>query len=155
MGSPSPLEAARIREFLGTTEFIGRELVVLEEVGSTNDEVARRAEKGAREGLVVFAEHQSQGRGRRGARWQSSPGENLLFSVLLRPPGGAGGVPWLPAASALALCRVFGALHSLSATIKWPNDVYLAGGLKVAGILTEGRRGSEVVLGIGINVNTP
>lgn len=153
MGNNVGLEAVRIRERLGALELIGREVVVLEEVDSTSDEVARRAGEGAREGLVVFAQQQRNGRGRRGARWESSPGENLLFSILLRPPGGAAGVPWLPMATALALCRVFEALYSLPATIKWPNDVYLAGGRKVAGILTEGRRRDEVVLGIGINVN--
>ena len=64
---------------------IGKEIIVLDETTSTNDVVLQMANEGAREGLVVFAERQTAGRGQRGNVWESSPGKGLLFSILLRP----------------------------------------------------------------------
>src|SRR4051812_10699006 len=64
---------------------IGNELEVVEETASTNDLVWGAAERGAAEGLVMFAERQTKGRGQYGRRWESAPYQGLWFSVLLRP----------------------------------------------------------------------
>src|SRR6266702_8813905 len=68
---------------------IGRESIVLEQTGSTNDAIWRVASTDGLpsipEGLVVFAEHQTDGSGRRGNRWESAAGKGLWFSILLRP----------------------------------------------------------------------
>jgi BirA family biotin operon repressor/biotin-[acetyl-CoA-carboxylase] ligase len=122
------------------------------EVDSTNRHLMDLARSGAPEGVVVVADHQTAGRGRRGRAWDAAPGAALLASILLRPAA-AGLAPeqrWLaPASVALAAveaCATAGA----AATIKWPNDLLL-GGRKLAGILAEADAGA-VVVGIGINV---
>ncbi|HVJ45119.1 MAG TPA: biotin--[acetyl-CoA-carboxylase] ligase [Luteolibacter sp.] len=126
-------------------------LLVKESVGSTNDELRKLAEAGTPEGLVVLAEKQTEGRGRRGAAWFSPPGESLAFSVLLRPVEPKALWPRLALATGLA---VAGALeeHLPLVGIKWPNDVWVHG-KKIAGILVEAGR-DFVVVGIGLNVNS-
>lgn len=126
-------------------------LLVKESVGSTNDELRKLAEAGTPEGLIVLAEKQTEGRGRRGAAWFSPPGESLAFSVLLRPDEPKALWPRLALATGLA---VTGALeeHLPLVGIKWPNDVWVHG-KKIAGILVEAGR-DFVVVGIGLNVNS-
>jgi BirA family biotin operon repressor/biotin-[acetyl-CoA-carboxylase] ligase len=134
-------------------------LLVFRTVPSTNDIARELAEAGAPEGSVVLADHQTAGRGRGGRRWHAPPGRALLLSVVLRPARfGAGeaapGV--LPLLVGLAVARAIGRTARIRAGIKWPNDVLLPGGGKVAGILCEaaltGDSGGYVVAGIGINV---
>ena len=143
-----------------TAPRLGRPYELIASCGSTNDEVATRALAGAAEGLLVAAEEQTGGRGRRGRDWHSPARENLYCSLLLRPA--------LPARLAAPLTLLAGAalaqaLASLgfSPRLKWPNDVLLdtPNGLrKVAGILTEmaseGDRVRHVIVGVGVNVNT-
>ena len=68
---------------------IGREIIVLEQTGSTNDAILQivsgHGPSSIAEGLVVFAEHQTDGRGQRGNRWESRAGKGLWFSILLQP----------------------------------------------------------------------
>ncbi|HVZ75522.1 MAG TPA: biotin--[acetyl-CoA-carboxylase] ligase [Polyangia bacterium] len=138
------------------TRWLGRSYEWHEECGSTNDLAAARAREGAPEGLVIAAEAQTRGRGRLGRSWHSPVGESLYFSILLRPTRPTSEIPPL---TLLAGAAVAGALAGLgfSPKLKWPNDVQLDGGRKVAGILTEmsseGARASHVVVGIGLNVN--
>lgn len=127
--------------------------------GSTNDEVACRAAAGANEGLLVLADQQNKGRGRRGRSWHSRPGENLTFSLLLRPALAARHAAPLTLLAGSALAAALTEIE-VAPKLKWPNDVLLDHGdgpRKVAGILTEmsseGDRIRHVVLGIGINVN--
>ena len=129
----------------------GGRLEVLDALGSTNDEVRLRARDRAPAGLVVLAERQTAGRGRRGAAWLSPPGEGLTFSVLLRPSEPMALWPRLSLVAGLAVAEALGGF-GIEAEIKWPNDV-LVGGRKICGILVEA--GSEfVVVGIGVNVAT-
>lgn len=122
-----------------------------ERVSSTNDELRALAEKGMAEGLVLVAEEQTAGRGRRGAEWFSPKGESLAFSVLLRPLDPKAFWHRLSLVAGLAVAEAVERFVPL-AEIKWPNDV-LIGGKKIAGILVEA--GSDfVIVGIGINVNT-
>ena len=126
-------------------------LLVRESVESTNDEVRVLARTGAADGLIVLAEHQTAGRGRRGAAWFSPPGESLAFSILVRPREAQALWPRLALAAGLAVAE---AVESFGpqAGIKWPNDVWI-GQRKTAGILVEA--GSDfAVVGIGLNVNT-
>ncbi len=133
-------------------------VIVLDEVGSTNDFVRERA-CALPAGAVVFAETQAQGRGRRGRHWVSPRGANLLFSVLLRPEFGMEKWSRLAHVAALAVARGIEAVApELVAGIKWPNDVFVAG-RKIAGILLEshavgsGTGERFAVAGIGLNVN--
>ncbi|MDW8343105.1 MAG: biotin--[acetyl-CoA-carboxylase] ligase [Verrucomicrobiae bacterium] len=122
---------------------IGREIIALPSTTSTNDVAFQLSQNGRSEGVVVFAETQSAGRGRLGRAWVSPNGRGLWFSVLLRPR-----MPTarLTVAAAVALTRVVAG----QARIKWPNDI-VVNDRKLAGILTEAR-GEIVVLGIGLNV---
>ena len=124
-------------------------LEVLEETGSTNDEVRSRGDQA--EGLVVLAERQTAGRGRRGAAWLSEPGDGLTFSVLLRPEELKALWPRLSLATGVAVAEALGRF-GVEAQIKWPNDV-LVHRKKICGILVEARH-DFVVLGIGLNVGT-
>lgn len=122
-----------------------------ETVSSTNDELRVLAEQGMAEGLVLVAEEQTAGRGRRGAEWFSPKGESLAFSVLLRPSEPMAFWPRLSLAVGLAVAEALEKWVPI-AEIKWPNDV-LIGGKKISGILVEAGR-DFVIVGIGINVNT-
>ena len=113
---------------------IGREIIVLEQTGSTNDAIVQIANSNSKEGLVVFAEHQTAGRGQRGNRWESAAGKGLWFSILLRPRIDLGSSPQLTAWAAEAVSNAIQNEFSLTPTIKPPNDVQIDEG-KVAGIL--------------------
>ncbi len=134
--------------------FPGGELVYFPETVSTSDEAMARARDGAAEGTFVLAENQTAGRGRRGAAWFADPDTALLFSLVLRPVGKDVST-WarMTSVAALALARTIEDTTGLEPKIKWPNDIYI-GGRKSAGILVEAA-GDFLVLGIGLNVNTP
>ena len=126
-------------------------LLVRKSVESTNDEIRVFAQAGAPEGLILLAETQTAGRGRRGAAWFSSASESLAFSILVRPDEPKSLWPRLALATGLAVAEALEAC-GLEAGIKWPNDVWL-GQRKVAGILVEAGPDFAVV-GIGVNVNS-
>lgn len=132
-------------------------LVALERVGSTNEEARRRAEQGAADGTLIWAQEQTAGRGRRGRRWDSPRG-NLYFSLVLRPESEPAHAAQLGMVAAVAVADVLADMVPPSAPValKWPNDV-LAGGRKLGGILLESAAGAAgrldwLVLGIGINI---
>ncbi|MBF0341206.1 MAG: biotin--[acetyl-CoA-carboxylase] ligase [Magnetococcales bacterium] len=122
---------------------------------STNQQALSMGQSGAPEGTLVVADAQTRGRGRLGRSWCSPAGENLYFSMLLRPPLPVHQAPRLTLVAGLATLE---ALRSagVPGVLKWPNDV-LVSGRKLAGILTEmateGERIRHVVVGIGVNVN--
>jgi BirA family biotin operon repressor/biotin-[acetyl-CoA-carboxylase] ligase len=127
----------------------------VEEIDSTNDALKLRAAAGAEEGLVLRADRQSAGRGRRGRSWTSEPG-NLYVSLLLRPEKAPVEAATLGFVAAIAIGNLLRAVVDLPVTHKWPNDV-LVDGAKISGILLEsgGIAGGKVewlVLGIGINL---
>ena len=134
---------------------VGREVLYYPTVGSTMDEARRLAEAGRPEGTVVVAEEQSAGRGRFHRTWVSTPGEDLLLSVLLRPAPTQ--LRYVNMAATLAVSQAAAELTALTPSIKWPNDVRIEG-RKLAGILVETTmNGDELkyaVVGVGINVNS-
>jgi len=134
----------------------GKRVIFRESIGSTNVFLKRLAQEGAVEGTLVVADEQKAGLGRLGRQWFSKKGENLLFSVLLRPKLPPGRVFVLTMIFALAGIDAVQDLSGLDVMIKWPNDIYI-GQKKVGGILTEFsvREGvvQYVVLGMGLNVN--
>jgi BirA family biotin operon repressor/biotin-[acetyl-CoA-carboxylase] ligase len=141
----------QIEDGLGTIR-VGRRIAVWRRVSSTNDVAIRAASSMANEGLVILAEEQSAGRGRRGRTWTAPPGSSILMSVLLFPPVELAETAWLTALGAVATADVVAAWTGRDAeiTIKWPNDVRV-GGRKIAGVLVE--RGQGAVIGIGLNAN--
>jgi BirA family biotin operon repressor/biotin-[acetyl-CoA-carboxylase] ligase len=148
------IDANRLAATLTSVPFV-RRIVMLETTGSTNDDARRLATEGAPEGTVVLAEHQSQGRGRLGRKWDSPAGTGLYLSVLLRPTDAPGDLGRYAIAAAVAVCAACREFAGDQAVIKWPNDV-LAHGRKLAGVLSELRHvasGADLVLGIGVNAN--
>ena len=133
---------------------IGRKIIVLEETGSTNDAIWRVAS--ISEGLVVFAEHQTDGRGQRGNRWESAARKGLCFSILLRPEIRLSESGRLTIWAIEAISDAVRIEVGLEPAIKLPNDVQI-NGRKVAGVLVEMRAQNNAphvaVVGIGINVN--
>jgi BirA family biotin operon repressor/biotin-[acetyl-CoA-carboxylase] ligase len=103
------------------------------------------------EGAVAVAEKQTEGRGRLGRSWEAPAGTSLLVSVLLLPPVPAARLPELSLVAGRAVAEAIVEVTGIEPTIKFPNDVLIAG-RKVAGILAESSEG-RVVLGIGVNVN--
>jgi BirA family transcriptional regulator, biotin operon repressor / biotin---[acetyl-CoA-carboxylase] ligase len=153
---PDTLLADDLLSRLGKTRVIGRDIQVFEQTTSTNDVIERLARDGVREGVVVFAESQTKGRGRLGRKWISPARKGLWFSILLRPNLRPQETTQLTVASATALRRAIVSQTNLPMEIKWPNDI-LINGKKVAGILTEMSaeldRVRHVIPGIGIDVN--
>lgn len=118
---------------------------------STSDEARYLAEQGVGHGHVVLADHQTKGRGRRGAAWLSEPGSGLLFSVILRPDFARDRWSRIALAAGLGMAEALNDVWSLGVQVKWPNDIYLHE-RKCAGILAETYEQS-VILGIGVNVH--
>ena len=134
---------------------IGREIIVLEQTGSTNDAVLELA-RDSKEGLVLFAEQQTAGRGQRGNRWESPARKGLWFSILLRPKIDINQSAQLTAWAAEAVSDSIQKEFFLKTCIKLPNDIQI-NGRKVAGVLVEmraqGKKPHLAIAGIGINVN--
>jgi len=129
---------------------------VVQETGSTSDDVRAAALAGEEPGLVLFTEAQTAGRGRRDNRWVAPKGKDLMFTLLLRPEAPIALWSRLTTLAALAICLAIEEELPLRPQIKWPNDVYLQD-RKVSGLLAEvvmAPSGPLLVLGIGLNVNT-
>ncbi len=137
------------------TSLIGKRILVFNDVTSTNDIAKDSAREGAEEGLVVIANRQSQGRGRRERNWDSIPG-GLYFSILLRPRLSLDKIGKITLLAGISIVETLRRIYQLRVKLKWPNDV-LIDGKKICGILTELSANVEnvnyIVLGIGINCN--
>ncbi|GIE27752.1 biotin--[acetyl-CoA-carboxylase] ligase [Actinoplanes italicus] len=168
-----PLSARALTRALVVPGGLWSKFDVRDETGSTNADAAAAAAAGAPEGLVVVAESQLAGRGRRDRQWTSPPRAGLTVSVLLRPgstgrtersegregmpePHGPGVPPsaygWLPLLAGVALVEAVARIGEVESALKWPNDL-LIDERKCAGILAE-VAGDAVVIGIGVNVST-
>lgn len=121
-----------------------------ESIDSTNTWVMGEARSGAAEGLVAVADHQTAGRGRLGRVWEAPAGANLLMTVLLRPSTPDSHL----AVAAVALAGRDAALSvgGVSCGLKWPNDLVVDDGRKLAGVLAETDGAGAVAAGIGLNV---
>lgn len=149
-----PIDGDRIRRAL-IDATIGREVIVLAETTSTNDEILCHMDTGS-EGLVIIAETQTAGRGQRGNSWESKAGKGLWFSTLLRPDISLADSGALTTWAANAMVTALHESYAIDSTVKPPNDIYI-GARKLAGLLVEMRARPasthSAVLGIGINVN--
>lgn len=128
-----------------------------ETLPSTNELARQHAIEGSPEGLVIVAEHQSEGRGQKGKVWESPTGKNLLFSLLLRPPVQPNKSAFMVQTVCSSIQKVLGSKYDIPCTLKVPNDI-LFEGKKISGVLVETISHSKdkfdsVVIGIGLNVN--
>ena len=154
--APDLLHADDLLSRLAGAGVVGRDIRVFQQTTSTNDVVEKLAVDGVQEGMAVFAESQTKGRGRLGRCWVSPAGKGLLFSVLLRPALPPQSATQLTITAATAVARAIQRHAGMAPEIKWPNDILLRG-RKTAGILTELSAELDhikyVILGIGVNVN--
>lgn len=152
----SPLSLLNSSVISDACDTCGWSVRVLESVDSTNAEALRLLAGGAEAPLLLLAERQISGRGRRGRSWISPFGENLYFSLGLRLEGDAFPLDGLSLSVGLAVLRTLQEMGCAAAGLKWPNDI-LVGTQKLAGVLLElaGDPAGvcQVVIGIGINVN--
>lgn len=129
-------------------------------VDSTNNELKRFVVDGERRDMVLIAEEQSAGRGRRGHSFYSPEGTGLYMSLLLHPHAEPKEAAMLTTLTAVAAAKAVEEVSGEPAQIKWVNDVWMRG-LKISGILTEGSSSLEegrleyVIVGIGINMYEP
>lgn len=122
-------------------------------LGSTNERALELAAEGAGAFSVVVAEEQTEGRGRRGARWHSASGSGLWMSVVLPTSLTRPHLPLLVGLAAAEAIESAAEGAGVAVGIKWPNDL-LVGPRKLGGILCESR-GEAVVAGVGINLRAP
>ena len=137
------LDPARIR-------LPGTDVRVVERCGSTNSALLKDS---SRSMVVLAAEAQTAGRGRRGRRWHSTPGSDLTFSIAVSLRRPARELAALSLAAGVAVTRALRAAGVRGAALKWPNDI-VVGGAKLGGILVETRAdngGTRAVFGVGIN----
>jgi BirA family biotin operon repressor/biotin-[acetyl-CoA-carboxylase] ligase len=133
------------------TKRIGKKFLVYNSTSSTNDVAAEYAANKINDGLAIFAEEQTSGRGRAGTKWISERADSIVCSIILSKTKCSGEL--LSLALAVAVAEAIGEIGGKSAKIKWPNDI-IVNGKKVAGILIESKNynGNTVyILGIGIN----
>ena len=157
VGLPDKLLACEIMWQLNT-KIIGRKVFSYDTVDSTNSVAFSLAERGASCATVVFAEAQSKGRGRLGRSWVSPKSKGVYLSLVLRPQIPSDKAALITLLAAVSCCEAIRRVCGLRAQIKWPNDI-LVNDKKVCGILTEIETQDSkikfIILGIGINVNTP
>ena len=125
----------------------GVEVRVVERCGSTNDLLLKKIPETP---VLIAAEEQTAGRGRRGRRWHSAPGAAVIFSLGRRINRPARELPALSLVAGVAATRALRALGAEKAALKWPNDLVIDGA-KLGGILVESRNTNYAVIGIGIN----
>lgn len=149
------LSAAAITDGLGTHS-LGRRVIYVPQVASTNDVAKQLAVAGEPEGTLVITDEQTAGRGRMARTWIAPPRSSILMSLVLRPPLEPGQLARVTMAVALGTCDGIRATTQLPVQLKWPNDV-LVGEAKCAGILAEADlvedRVQFVIVGLGLNVN--
>ncbi|MFH5831711.1 biotin--[acetyl-CoA-carboxylase] ligase [Halalkalibaculum sp. DA384] len=137
------------------TRWVGHELQYFERLDSTNSYLRSVSGEEISHGMVCLTDNQLKGRGQYERNWESSPGENLTFTIAFKP-GRAERLHVLTLACAYAATALIEHNTPQKASIKWPNDV-LIGNRKIAGVLTEtvfsGNSLDRVLVGIGFNVN--
>jgi BirA family biotin operon repressor/biotin-[acetyl-CoA-carboxylase] ligase len=164
--APDFLDAKRVRAALGALPNVngghgergGVTIEVVDQVDSTSSELARRAQRRDIHGVVLAAEWQTSGRGRRGRAWTAIAGGSLTFSMGWRFEQGAGFLAGLSLAVGVAVARALEAEGFRGVALKWPNDLVFRH-MKIGGILIEVQGDalgpSTTVIGVGLNVRLP
>ena len=127
------------------------------ELASTSSLILEYAKRGADEGLVIYTDHQTEGRGKPGRQWQSPKGKDLLFSVLIRPDLSPSKAPMLTQIACRSVAAVLKEKYGIDSVFKRPNDIMI-GAKKICGVLVESSSTAQeridcAVIGIGLNIN--
>lgn len=154
--SPDALYPNEIKGLMDT-KLIGREIIFLESVDSTNNYAKKIGEEEFQEGTLIIAEEQTAGRGRLGREWISPKSKGIWMTIMLKPDIKPEQATQITLIAAFAVVKAIKKICNIDVMIKWPNDVVIKG-KKLCGILTE--MGAEIdrinylIVGIGINANT-
>ena len=156
LSSPDRLLPSELLPELNT-RVLGREVFYYQELSSTQEKAVELAKQGYPEGTLIIAEKQVSGKGRLGRNWESHPG-SVCVSLIFRPNMRPEDILHFPLATGIAAARTIRNLTGYYPGLKWPNDILLSG-RKLGGILTELAAEPDklhyLVIGIGININTP
>lgn len=152
---PDILSVDGVREHLDT-KLIGKKIIVLESIDSTNSYLKKAGFSGEESGTVVIAREQTSGKGRLGRKWKSNKDDSVIFSVILRPQLSLCEISAITLLSGLAVCVAVRDLCNIDCRIKWPNDI-IVNNKKLSGMLTEMSTEPDgtvfTVTGIGINAS--
>ncbi|MHC4124316.1 MAG: biotin--[acetyl-CoA-carboxylase] ligase [Planctomycetota bacterium] len=146
MSKSDLLDADKIKAGL-KTKCIGSEIIVFKSTASTNEIATKYAKNKGNDGLVIFTEQQTKGRGRAGSKWLSGICDSVLCSIVLTKG------KYYPELLSLTCAVAVAEAVDRQAKIKWPNDIIL-NEKKIAGILVESRQYDEnaaFIIGIGVN----
>jgi BirA family biotin operon repressor/biotin-[acetyl-CoA-carboxylase] ligase len=156
-----PLDIQLIRQNL-TTNWLAHNLYYEPVVGSTNELLKDLARQGEAAGTLFLTDFQSRGKGRHGRKWRAPADSSLLMSILFRPVWPVNQANWISMLAALAAIKAISEATGLEPMLKWPNDIVIgrtAELRKIGGILLESEIGSDrlewIILGMGLNINTP
>lgn len=151
---PTELELLNSETIARNLEIEVDQVKVCFEVDSTNSELKRHIEQGCALPLIVTAEKQTDGKGRRGRQWEGGVAQNIMLSFGWRFESGTGAIEGLSLAVGVAVARVLNQLGVQGIGLKWPNDIHI-NGQKICGILLEMIADSDVcqvIIGIGLNI---
>ncbi|MGR3220508.1 MAG: biotin--[acetyl-CoA-carboxylase] ligase [Candidatus Anammoxibacter sp.] len=155
MDNIEPLDTSKIKSGLNT-RVVGKRILLFDSVTSTMDTARSEIDKGTHEGLVIFTEHQSIGKGRRSRVWSCPRMKGLLTTIILQPKITSDQISFLMGISSIAVVEAIEHSLNIKSQVKWPNDIII-NRKKVAGILIEAHGSYNQTLtfaiGIGINVN--
>lgn len=145
-------------KILANTLFLGKDIHFLPDCHSTNDmALLALRQKEATEGSIFITNHQTRGKGQRGNSWETKPGENLTFSLILQPNFLDLSEQFLLNMAISNAIRKCFQEYVPGLVVKWPNDLIIPGFGKIGGILIENLVGSKgweyAVVGIGLNIN--
>ncbi len=144
------LHPARILGLLERVDLIDS-VILFKRVESTNIIASKFLDRELEGGILIVAEEQTRGKGRKGKVWYSSEGKSLTFTVILSVKNNEGHVAEITPLFAITIVSVLEQMGIEDVRIKWPNDI-MVDGKKLCGILAE-TKGSRVIVGVGINVN--
>ena len=155
LGVNSPLCINKIKSGLNT-QIIGNDIVLFNTVRSTMEIAREKTSQNVPEGLVILAEHQSVGKGRRERTWHCPEKKGLLVTIVLKPKIDKDRICFLTGITSIALGETIHHLLEIPVAVKWPNDI-IVNNKKVAGILIEiyGPCDDQLnfAIGIGVNIN--
>jgi BirA family transcriptional regulator, biotin operon repressor / biotin---[acetyl-CoA-carboxylase] ligase len=159
ISSPQKVIPDELKPFLINNSTVGSKFFFSDEIDSTNIKAHSLAEKGTENGTVILAERQTDGKGRLGRQWESPEATGIYCSVILKPQLALPETALITFIAAIAILEAIRQIcPTLQTQIKWPNDI-LVNDKKIVGVLTEASAEMQhvnyIVVGFGINVNTP
>lgn len=153
--SKRKIDEIKIIEDLNT-QIVGKDIISLDEIDSTNTYAKNLAKGKCKNGTVVITKKQLAGRGRMGRVWSSQNENGIWMSIILVPDSSVENIQCITLMAAVAIVKAIQGSVGIQGGIKWPNDI-IVDGKKVCGILTEMVENQDgdkaVVIGIGVNVN--